>query len=132
MARDDGRMVLTLNSSVHTVKLVNSSGTDVSGASVQISTQGKPAGSYAYVPLSAPVRLAPLTTYFVVTSEVSGADQFYDLDSSLQSTSGGATLEGAVYSSGGGYISVGSPGKCYGPVSARWSKAGVNFDATNF
>src|ERR1041385_6258811 len=49
---DLGRYIVSGNTGTHTVKIVNASGTDVSGASVSIATSGATAGQFKYVSLA--------------------------------------------------------------------------------
>ncbi len=78
LAMSLGRWVLAGNSGAHTVKLVNASGADVPGAVVTVTTSGTPAGQFAWALLTTPVTLAPNSTYFLLSLETSGGDQWYD------------------------------------------------------
>ncbi len=112
-----GRIVAGSNGGSHIVKIVQAStGADVPGASVTVNVSSGTPGTFAYATLSSPVTLSANTAYYVVTQETFGGDSWYDFDSSVQTTSA-ATATSAVYSiSSSSYVTLGSPGRTYGPV----------------
>src|SRR6202044_1833576 len=73
-----GRICVAGNATSHTVMLVNASGTDVPGASVTVNMVACTSGQFVYAPLASAVTLLPNTSYFLVSQEASGGDQWYD------------------------------------------------------
>jgi hypothetical protein len=120
---DLGRWVVSGNSGRHTVQLWNADGTAISGASVTVNTVGQPAGQFAYATLTTPVTLAANTTYILMSQEVYGADQWYDVYGTHITLSSVASpvigmwappLTGAV----------GGTGQSYGPMNLRYTSGG--------
>src|SRR5205814_1729203 len=119
------------NSAAHTVKIVNSDGTDLAGASVSVATSGATPGQFAYASLSVPARLAPNRSYFVVSHEVNGGDIWCDLGC-IPTTTPPGSISGPVYANEGSSsyydYSAGYPSQSYVPVSlkyaAGWQLAG--------
>src|ERR1019366_4468003 len=64
-------------------------------------------GDLAYAALPATVTLNANQTYYLVTQETFGGDQWYDFDSTVQ-TAAVATVTSAVYGTGAPYTVVGS------------------------
>ncbi len=92
-----GRIFVAGNSGTHTIKLVRASdGTDVPGASVTVSMAGGTPGVFQYVPLTTPVTLTAGASYYLVSQEVSGGDQWYDFG--VVSATPAAAVNNAVYS----------------------------------
>mgnify|MGYP000139971309 CR=1 FL=1 len=119
--RELARWVISGNSGAHAVKLVDAAtDVDVPGGSVSIATAGAPVG-FKYAALSAPVTLAANTSYYLVTQETSGGDQWYEANNTLTYPSTVATVNNAVYSSGATYAAGYSANNCYGPLSFRYS-----------
>jgi hypothetical protein len=113
-------MVAPGNSATHVVKLVSATGSDIAGGSVTVNTSGATVGSFTYAPLSNPVTLSPNTTYYILSQETSGADLWYDLDTTLQTLNVASDVN-AVYGSGSPYAAVGgSAGHSYGPLDFRF------------
>lgn len=123
IVRELGRWVLSGNSASHTVKIVNATPvSDVPGASVVVNTAGAPVG-FLYVPLATPVTLAANTSYYIVSQEVSGGDQWYEGNNTLTYASSIATVNQSVYSSNGTtYTTSYSANNSYIPVAFRWSE----------
>ncbi|OGI66254.1 hypothetical protein A3A95_02045 [Candidatus Nomurabacteria bacterium RIFCSPLOWO2_01_FULL_39_18] len=96
-----GRIMVSGNTGTHTVKLVKySDGLDVSGGSVSINMTGGTSGGFKYTNLASPVVLSAGATYYLVSQEVNGGDQWYDYDTTVTSTSV-ATVDGSIYWNGG-------------------------------
>jgi cellulose 1,4-beta-cellobiosidase len=82
-----GRWVVSGNSQTHTLKLVNvSTGVDVPGGSVTVTTAGAPAGAFVYASLASPVTLTANTLYYIVSQETAAGDQWYGADSTVTNT----------------------------------------------
>jgi hypothetical protein len=115
-----GRIYVAGNTGTHTVKLVNASnGQDVTGGSVQISMTGGSASQFKYVSLAAPLVLPANTSYFLVSQETAGGDQFYDY--SPVTNTGVASIPGAIYSVGFSYVLVQATNYSYVPVNLLYS-----------
>ena len=92
-----GRVFVTGNGGTHTVKLVSAStGADVPGTAVTISMAGGTPGQFTYTNLTSPVALTPNASYYLVSQETSGGDQWYDYGTVATAATGMVT--GAVYS----------------------------------
>lgn len=114
-----GRAVAPNNSQSHTVKIVDAStGNDVAGGSALVNPSGGGVGTFAYASLASPVTLNANASYYIVSQETIGGDQWYDLDSTLQTTTA-ATVNGPVY--GTPYAASGPVGHSYVPVDLKYS-----------
>ncbi len=113
-----GRMFAPGNTGTHIVKLVTAGGVDVPGGSVAVPMLGGTPGTFMYNNLPSLVNLSPNTTYFLLSQEVSGGDQWYDQDTTVQ-TAGVATVIGPAY--GTPYASFTGANRMYGPLDLRYS-----------
>ena len=119
-----GRFVAAGNSGSHTVKIVNgSTGADVPGASVSISTAAGTPGTFQYGNLSSPVTLTPGSVYYVLSLESAGGDQWYDHDTTVQ-TASVASLTSAAYGTGSPYLTTGTAGQTYVPLDFVYGSTG--------
>ncbi len=110
-----GRWVVSGNTGTHSVELVQASNGAVVG-SVSVPTSGQAAG-FNYAALSTPVTLAANTSYYLLSYETSGQDQWYNADDTI-STSGVATIPNAEYSVNNMVFStVGNANTSFGPLS---------------
>jgi len=125
--RSIGRLVLPGNTAAHLMKIVSASdGTDVPGSSITINTAGVTPGIYVYGAFTNVVTLAANATYYVLTQETSGGDQFYDNDTVAQTTTD-ASLLASVFGSGSSYTAVGgTPARLYGPVDFKYAAVNVS------
>jgi hypothetical protein len=115
-----GRIYIAGNLGTHVVKLVGViDGADVPGGTVSISLPSGTPGQIAYALLASPVTLAANTSYYLISSEMSGGDQFYDLGS--VTTTNAASVDSGIVSGGFGLIPVGRLNSSYGPVSLLYS-----------
>jgi uncharacterized repeat protein (TIGR01451 family) len=74
-----GRICVAGNSGTHTVKFVYpSTGEDVTGSSALVEMAQCPPGQFVYAPLASSITLQANTSYYLVSEEVSGGDQWYD------------------------------------------------------
>lgn len=111
-----GRIVVAGNTQNHAVKLVDAAtGSDVPNGIASVATTSAPPGAFAYATLPVTVTLAASHTYFLMSQEAYGGDQWYDFNSVVQTT-GVATVTSAVYGTGAPYRPIGNPGRSYGPV----------------
>ena len=112
-----GRIVAGTSTSTHVVKIVEASnGVDLPGASVTVNVAGGTPNTFVYTNLASPVTLSSNTTYYVITQEAFGGDQWYDYNNTIVETSSIATVGMAVYGTGVPYVTPGSVGHTYGPV----------------
>lgn len=74
-----GRWVVPGNSGTHSVKLVQA-GTGATLGAASVVTAGAATGQFKYAALAPPVTLAPNTTYYVVSQETAGGDQWHDFN----------------------------------------------------
>jgi hypothetical protein len=119
-----GRIVAPGNSGQHAVKLVRSSdGVDVPGGATVVATSGMTAGQYAYGALSSAVTLGAGETYYVVSQEAAGGDQWYDMNTQVTAASAGS-VSGAVYGISGWYA-IDATNRSYGPVNLKYTTGTV-------
>jgi hypothetical protein len=119
-----GRLNVAGNSQPHMLKLVNAlTGADVPGGSISI-VPGTVAGTFAYGALAAPVALAANTPYYLGSQETSGQDQWYDLNTSVQTTAD-AIVSNSAFTYGGQWYTSGSAGRTYGPVNLAYTLGGT-------
>jgi hypothetical protein len=118
--RDVGRWVCVGNTGSHTVKLVvASTGVDVTGGSAVVNTSGALSEQFLYAALTSPVTLAANTSYYIVSQETSGGDQWFQYDTVLSHTTA-ASVPNAVSATGSSYIAHGAANNCFGPLSFKY------------
>jgi hypothetical protein len=129
-----GRLVAPTNSGVHQVKIAKPvttpvpgqpvAGMDVVSASVPtvVVPDQSNVGDFSWVPLPQPEILEANTIYFVVSSELNGADLWYDEQPLL--TNAVAALLSSIYTietgADAGKYQRNAPGQVYVPVSFRY------------
>jgi hypothetical protein len=120
-----GRIFVSGNSGVHTVKLVRASDqTDVPNGSVSIAMSGGTPGQFKYGTLSSPVTLAANAIYYLVSQEVEGGDQWYDAPSTTVTTTSVGSCNGGAYSgSGNTWSVVPNANHTYLPVDFKFTSA---------
>ncbi len=121
-----GRIYAPGNSGAHTVKFVRASdGLDVPGGSTTVVMSGGKAGSFQYGDLSAPIVLSAYETYYLISQETNGGDQWYDCDTHVLTTPA-ANVSGAVWGSGSGNWGIaGGADRSYVPVTFKYTAGGV-------
>jgi predicted transglutaminase-like cysteine proteinase len=121
-----GRVFVTGNTGTHIVKIVNAATSqDVSGGSVSVSMTGGSSGAFSYANLPTPVTLSANTSYYIVSQETLGGDSWYDVNTTIQTTSVAAEKTGVYSSDGATYNLLGSANQSYGPVDFVYSTASV-------
>jgi hypothetical protein len=116
-----GRICIAGNSLTHTVKLVNA-GTKQDVASAQVTMSGCAAGQFVYSALSGTVTLSAGTSYYLVSQEAAGNDQWYDFGP-VSSTSD-AAVNNSVYSvDGASWIGINGPNTSYVPPNFQYVAA---------
>lgn len=116
-----GRWVVSGNSGTHTVRITDVSGNTLTNGTASINTSGATAGQIKYVTLGTPVVLSAATNYCILSDEVNGGDQFYDVDTIITTTAVITPVTGA-YSTGEANIGFfgGNP-HTYGPVGFTYT-----------
>jgi hypothetical protein len=113
------------NSGSHIVKLVNAStGVDVPGGSVTISAAGGTPGLFVYGALASPVVLSANTAYYLASQEAVGQDTWYDLDTTVLTTTGGSVTQAAYYYNTA-WHTVSGAGHAYGPSNFAYTLGGT-------
>src|SRR5437762_3354274 len=116
-----GRLVAPGNSQVHSLQIVDPvSGTTI--ASTTVNTQGGGAGAFVYGNLASPITLSANATYYILSQEVSGGDQWYDSDTTVTTTSD-ASLIGAVSGISVPYALIPNPNQEYVPLDFTYAIA---------
>jgi RHS repeat-associated protein len=120
-----GRWVISGSGDTHVVKLVGSDGIDVSGGAVTVDSSSiSDQDVFLYAALPQPITLAAHSTYYLMSSETSGGDEFYDLGNTY-ATTGAASGAGAAWTFGGQTYNVLSSGSVnYGPLDLQYTTAG--------
>jgi hypothetical protein len=120
-----GRFVLTGNTGIHRIKLVDAD--DVNGqlGLVTVSLAGADEGTYKYGSLVPNVPLKPGHRYHIVCEELNPGDQFYDQDTKVRydepQTVTPAIVESGVTSDNPGvYVPVGGLEHSFGPVNFEY------------
>ncbi|MBZ5675069.1 MAG: immunoglobulin domain-containing protein [Acidobacteriia bacterium] len=113
-----GRFVVSGNTAAHTMKIIDAA-TGTQLASVSVATAGGTAGTFAYANLASPVTFNANSTYYIVSLETLGGDQWYENNTTAQTT-GDATLAGAVYGDSSTYTAIPMPGRMYVPVNIKY------------
>ena len=108
------------------VQIVNASGQVLSGGSATVSTAAGSAGSFLYANLTSPVTLNANTTYYIVSQETSGGDQWYDINTTIQTANVASETTGVWSPDGVTYNLYGSPDESYGPLSFLYATATVS------
>jgi hypothetical protein len=104
----------------HEIKLIDAGdGTELGHAFVDMSTP--PEGDFIYGPMKpASVTVHAGKSYYILSEELTGGDQFYDQDTTVQTRPEAEVIE-AIYSDAPGlYVPVGAAGHTYGPVSFQY------------
>ncbi len=114
-----GRICIANNAQTHIVKFVSASnGIDVPGASVPLNMAGCAAGQFVYGAIS-PVTLPAGASYYLVSQEMQGGDQWYD--QAAISTVPVAAVNSTAYFYSGSWYSSGSANTSYVPPNFQYS-----------
>jgi RHS repeat-associated protein len=113
-----GRYKKSGNTGTHDVKLVDATtGSDVAGTTVTVNMTSVGFGQFAYASLDNPVKLLAGHSYYLVSHETNGGDQWYSDDSSINDF--GVTPTDSVYNSGSGWTVGSASGHTFGPVGLK-------------
>ncbi len=114
-----GRICVANNVQTHVVKFVKvSDGSDLAGASASVNMAGCTPNQFTYGTI-APVTLAAGTSYYLVSQETPGADQWYD--QSGVSATNVAVVNSSVYSYNGVWYPIGAANTSYVPPNFQYS-----------
>jgi hypothetical protein len=113
-----GRIVAPGNSQIHVIKIVNADGTDVPNAFVSVNLAGGTPGEFKFGALNPAVTLQAGATYYILSQELAGTDQFYNHTSTVTTTDV-AVLTSAARG-GPPYVTDSDLNKPYGPVNFQY------------
>jgi hypothetical protein len=123
-----GRMMVSGNSGSHLLKLVDAAtGNDLIGGSVTINMGGGTPGQFKYASLATPIILTPGSQYYLVSQESLSGDYWYDIDTTLTTTSAGAVSEGVYGTGPGSWYSYGTAAHSYVPVNFTYEDMALPF-----
>lgn len=115
-----GRIFVAGNTASHVVKLVRASdGADVPGGSASVAVATGSPNTFTYTQLPSPITLAANTTYYLVSEEVSGGDQWHD-HAQVTPTSA-AVVNAPIYWDGTKWIAMANTGSSFVPVNLVYS-----------
>jgi hypothetical protein len=118
-----GRWVISGNNQAHTLSIVRAADLAPMG-SVSVPTSGATPGAYAYGTVT-PFTLAASTSYYMMTTEVIGGDNWYGDTGSTMTTTGAAIINNSEYSSDSVTYNVGVAAS-YGPVNFKYQSTPAN------
>ncbi len=114
-----GRICVAGNVMPHVVKFVNAGdGSDVPGASASVNMAGCQPNQFAYGAIT-PITLPAGASYYLVTQETYGGDQWYD-GGAIAATNV-AAVNSAVYSYNGAWYPIGAANTSYVPSNFQYS-----------
>ncbi|HVZ11881.1 MAG TPA: prepilin-type N-terminal cleavage/methylation domain-containing protein, partial [Patescibacteria group bacterium] len=118
-----GRLVVAGNTQTHNVKIVNAAtGSDVPISNVAVNTANGTGGSFLYASYNSPIILSPSASYYILSSETSGGDQFYDSDTAITTTNV-ATVNSAASGTASPFVAAGGVNNTFGPVDFKYNVA---------
>ena len=119
-----GRLFVAGNTQSHKVKIVVAAiGEDLAGSEVTVNMAGGSEGKFVYSKLSTPVLLNANTTYYIVSMETKGGDQWGNADT--LATSEVARIDCGMYQSSK-WTSGGQLGQMFGPLDFKCISTGIN------
>src|SRR5215469_5750722 len=94
---------------------------------VSLNTSGGTAGQFVYNAFTNPITLNANTTYYVLSQETAAGDQFYDANTTAQTTTD-ATLAGPVFATNPPAYTpaTGQASRTYGPLDFTYVSIGVS------
>jgi hypothetical protein len=100
-----GRWVISGNSQSHTITIYDGTGVTLMATAV-VNCSGAVAGAYIFAPIT-PLGLIAGSSYRLESTEVSGGDQWYDLNTTVITNSVGSVLTESAGHTGGGTQAAG-------------------------
>jgi hypothetical protein len=117
-----GRLYIAGNNHPHAMKLVDSAGNDVAGSAATVTLPSGSPGNFVYTNLATPIKLLANQTYYLVSQETNGGDQWYDYQFVLVApTSGSAIVVNGPAYYAGQYWLVSQQNQTYVPVSLMYN-----------
>lgn len=116
-----GRLCVSGNNGIHTVKLVNAStNQDVPGSAVSVNMTSCIPGQFQFAPLAAATMLEAGGSYYLVSQESNGGDRWYDTGQIATTSEGRVNY--SVYSNDGlRWTAQGGLNASYGPSSFQYT-----------
>jgi len=115
-----GRYYISNNKASHELNLIRASDNAILGnLTLDLSTGQTDSLGFKYGKLVNNINLSVGTVYYLVTSEVSGGDQWYD-DSGTIITSTIGNISNGIYWDGTKWVPTMGTGACYGPLSFQY------------
>jgi hypothetical protein len=115
-----GRFSLSGNAGTHPMKLVDAlSGADVPNGSVSVSLAGAIVDQFKYGTLTSPITLSANKSYFLVSRETWGGDD-WAVESTAVTTTGKATCDGAILNDSGFWNLRPFSGRTFVPVDFKY------------
>ncbi len=115
-----GRLCANASSGTHVVKFVYANtGADVPGGAAAVNLSGCEAGEYTYSSLASSIVLQANSSYYLVSQEFSGGDQWYD--HGTISTTKVAAVNSSVYFNGANWILLGGTNSSYVPPDFQYT-----------
>jgi hypothetical protein len=116
------RWVVQGNSQSHPLKLVDAStGQDVAGTSVTVNTNGASVGAFVYASFASAVTLLAGHSYYMVSQEMSGLDQWYNQYDTTVTTTSAATVNTGTFLLNNVWNLGGHTGNEYVPMDLQYT-----------
>jgi hypothetical protein len=117
-----GRLMCPGNTATHTLKLVKAAdGTDVTGGATTVTMSGATLGEFVHGTLATPVTLQANTSYLLLSQETTGGDAWYDVNTTVTTTTAASVSSGAWGYGGGTWYTYGSAGNAYVPLDFSYT-----------
>lgn len=110
-----GRVFATNNVQQHAIKIIDK-GANLDLTTAILDTIGGTDGEFQYVDLASPVTLLQGSSYYVVSDQMGGGDQFYLDDSTVQHTTAAKVVSAVSGDGASPYVSSASEDHCFGPL----------------
>ena len=117
-----GRLFAPGNTQPHVLKLVDAmTKMDIPGADTIVSFSAGTVGEFVYGNLATPVTLSPNTTYYLMSQEISGSDNFHDSADTTVTTTPAVSRVFAVFGDGiSSYTEAPIDTFVYGPLDLQY------------
>jgi hypothetical protein len=112
-----GRVYVSGNTNAHALRLVDLVNKAVVAAATWTPVAGT-SGQFQYVPVT-PVVLVAGREYALASQEADGKDTWYDVNTTVTTTTAASVLSGAYSTDGTNFSSTGGAGQTYGPLDLK-------------
>jgi len=111
--------IINQNTQSHILRVIRAGdGVLIAQATIDMNSGQADALGFKYAQLESTVTLASETTYYLVSNEESGGDQWYDDSGTIVSSMVGAIASGVYWDSASSHwVPTMGPGACYGPLT---------------